>query len=222
MTAKEQKMIARIRKEAESAYKRAVKKAADQRKTALSVAANNAKFASLTKAQKRVAIAKDVLLQLRLEHINAVSGVYLDFPEAKQNDVGECLVDSDAPVSAVYNVRDCDVCAKGALFLSAARVKKGKTMRDLMITHDSGNVDANALNDNSIVRYLSDIFDDQQLWLIEAAFEQNDMRSMKDIEAGGDYLRYHLDDSEDERLRAIMLNIIENKGTFKPKTEDFQ
>ncbi len=74
---------------------------------------------------------------------------------------------------------------------------------------------------------LSDIFEKDQLALIEAAFEQTDIDSActlaglsdaeeRDAEEFRDGQGCEYNEDDPSALRLIMQNIIDNKGTFKP------
>ena len=190
----------------------------------------NAAFNKLTKAEKRVAIAKDVLEQLDLKKYYACSGTYfklelnsyeLEFKEGES--LQEYLVDNS-------KVESCSVCAIGSIFASKVRLSN-----KFNIDHYHDGIDDHelALYDHDMEYSLNEIFSEEQYRLMEVAFEGNDIIGLFTEEEDPEYKskseltakdkRYlaaikfydNYRNSED-RMRGIMLNIIENKGKFKP------
>lgn len=80
------------------------------------------KFDAMTNARKRVAIAKDVLLRLKLKKISQKRGAFLITKEmeaifnSNQHDKGRRLYKGDGQSFVEEN--KCEVCAKGALVLA--------------------------------------------------------------------------------------------------------
>jgi hypothetical protein len=154
----------------------------------------------LTKAQKRVAIAKDVLKQLKA--LNVVKGTYL-------RNYGLQLPRNDQAKQHINQIsRGCEVCALGACFLSHIRLfnevdvgtlagRCGETVNCVFAGSD--------LIDAELHKY----FTYDQLLLIEAAFEG---WTGEGYEAR-DFYDKHPDPKE--RLQAIMQNIVKNNGEFK-------
>lgn len=167
-----------------------------------------------TKAELRVEVAKDVLKHLKTLRVLA-GNTYVWSRNS--------YVDFDKPSQAIardLQKNGCEVCALGACFLSLVALKNefdfdGKT---IFTRHE-------------ITNRLRSVFSDAQMDLIEEAFEW-------DVEATtcgakekrlnafackyrnnntySDTLRSRDVVCSDRRLRAIMKNIIKNKGTFKP------
>lgn len=158
----------------------------------------------------RVAIARDVIAQVQADKIRACQGVYVDIefddviPETA-SDLGEIL---GLPMIT------CDVCAKGALFLSKARLMDGVPLEGLADAGDSSLWITGAFTTTA----LADVFDKTNLNLIEAAFERRaDMAhgsGAHEAVRAADFGRQHLD--SEPRLLAIMSNIIANAGVFRP------
>jgi len=166
----------------------------------------------LSKAEQRVAVAKDALKQLQYEKYTATKGVYI----GHELETRVCKwVDGydDAELSNAKEqlqpllIKDkglCKVCAKGALFLSAVRKFNKATVGDM--------------SDENF-KVAENIFGSTNFDLIEAAFEKWDyLRGNStwnipslDAEAFG-----HKYDNDHDRLVAILKNIIKNNGTFKP------
>lgn len=164
----------------------------------------NKKFKRMTRAQKRVEIAKDALMQILAKRTIVVSGTYVegldDFYEAN-------------PALA------CNACAKGALFLA-------KTRRF--------NKEETDVHDFFGESYEMPEWPEANWHLIEVAFEGSEVNTPEAIEEdrGGsritkrlqrweaaarkarDFHKRHY--NEEKRLIAILKNIIKNNGTFVP------
>jgi hypothetical protein len=167
-------------------------------------------FSKLTKAEKRVAIAKDVLAQIELETIYPTQGTYIG--NIDTNYTGdECKVQ----VNSLMKKKDfsCDCCAKGALFMSHVNKTNHLTLQDLYT--GGGN--------NHVYERLGSIFSIQQLDLIECAFEgdlindtSNNLRGTPEVERAIDFVANNGYESTNDVLIGICENIIKNKGTFIP------
>lgn len=170
-----------------------------------------------TKAERRVAIAKDVLAQLRLERYVATEGVYVDHRVAELASTAP-----DKPLEKLLpQVKSCEVCALGACFLSAVRkyndVKAGEIDDpETFMRYDGSMMTEHMFNDTTMRTKLARHFTDAQTGLIESAFERMPMGSLTD-EGAADAIDFgHCYDTDHDRLVAIMKNIVKNDGTFKP------
>lgn len=150
----------------------------------------------LTKAEKRVAVAKDALKQLHTEKYLAETGTYIG-----------CNIDDtlgsdwrpDQAQKELKTMKPCSVCARGALLLSAVRKFNEATVSDVLQTKEWPS---------------ADLFGWEQLSLIEAAFElweENGGKPMPKAFAFGNKFT-----NDHDRLVAILKNVIKNNGTFKP------
>lgn len=146
-----------------------------------------------TRAEKAVVLAQDVLAQLKAGKLQAVVGEYLDpkIYNACDRQRGESLQTHLLPL------RNCQVCALGALFVA-------KVIRHNRFTCD-GEPDSHTLREA-----MAGYFTRQQLFDIETAFECCKMGTGRF--AAKVFGRRYADDTD--RLMAIMRNIIRNKGTF--------
>lgn len=170
----------------------------------------NAFFNGLTKAEKRVAIAKDVLAQIK-------AGRYQPAHCYSLISNG----DSNESFQKQFNDVECRCCADGALLLSMVKYKNVFTIGDL-----------NGLRGSSTIwRSLAKVFTPRQLFFIECAYEQrrssefyaaivatdslNFRPTEKDWDIVNQVSRYYLGSSTD-RLINIMKNIVKNNGEFKP------
>lgn len=165
------------------------------------VARSNKKFISATKTEQRVMIARDVIARLEARNIVANRGAIILLPDkilSKHNNEDsfkEVLNDKDNP--------PCQVCAKGALFCSAVgRTNKSSVWEVNMDMYEP----------------IFEFFSKKQIDLIETAFEGMSYMALiseRDEKIARDFCINHSGDIK-ERMIAIMKNIINNNGTFKP------
>lgn len=160
-------------------------------------------FDSMTPSERRVAIAKDVLSQLRIGSISARSGSY--------------VLGISGGIGPLHEVIDgaigCEVCALGAMCLSAARKFDGieVNFRD-ELQHERA----------KILKILSPYFTVRELASIECAFEGQAAPEEAVIQAGRldnrsmdfAYLKNGVKLDVEFRMRKIMRNIVRNKGQF--------
>jgi hypothetical protein len=177
----------------------------------------------LTKAEKRVAIAKDVIAQLKAGKYRAETGSYceIDLEEA-------ALLEPTAELQKeLKKVSKCQVCALGSLFVSDVRKFDKLKVSDSGLgakqsqwecdpepeTFVNEAVDEFAMRDR-----LGSVFSQEQLALIEAVFEGSDVTGYLDendlwSESIRDFFYSYAEDAK--RMTAIMRNIARNGGTFK-------
>jgi hypothetical protein len=159
-------------------------------------------FEKLTPAGKRMRIARDVLAQLDAKKLIAERRTYV---KPFENYEGW---DSDLALSEY--AKPCRVCALGSLLVCKVEYKNGFKLESLRTRR-------------KITESLSDFFEQDQLNVIETAFEGYP-------EAGGYPADYEKNDciygqyrslfeTDEERLRDIMHNIIANRGVFVLKLE---
>ena len=194
----------------------ATKLANKQKREEAKLIAKNKAFNKLSKPQKRVEIAKDVIAQIKAEKFKPKNGVYYkgeNFKKFKKIDsVQKILLLPEAP--------KCSVCGIGAVMLST--VKKCNDLSTTKLLGYWDNFQADALSKTVASKF----FSEKQLDLIEACFERTTEygkegnlldwfgnrtpATVNAIDFGNKY-RYPT-----QRLLAIMENIIANNGTFKP------
>ena len=153
-------------------------------------------YKKMTRAERRVAICKDVIQQLDAGRYIA-SSTYLELANA-----GDELVETkDNPISD----KTCYLCGKGAMFVS--KVSKFNGVKPF-VPDDTCESD--------MISGVSDAFSENQMDIIEELFEC--YASFRDLVGNDkdDQLKWR-QNSKDERLRIICQNIIDNKGTLKPK-----
>lgn len=118
---------------------------------------------------------------------------------------------------------------KGALFVCMVDRANAITANDVHISNHSETV---TIGGSFVDRYLKDLFADNQLELIEIAFEgqafETNLNTNNTEQAKQDakmfFRLFGWDRTEDTetRLRAILENIVVNKGTFKPEIQPIQ
>lgn len=183
-------------------------------------------FKRMTAAQKRVAIAKDVIAQINCEAYKPAAGVYVSLaPSDEAKNEGKSIQDLwNKPTDQMLDegMLQCTVCAKGAMFMS--HIRKDSSSCKVGQAQDGQ-------HEPNIEERLTDVFSEKQLDLIEAAFEEsgsyygdNHAPSAYDDETDSYTGRAHKAEvfgsrysSDQSRLIGIMNNIIKNDGTFIPK-----
>lgn len=161
---------------------------------ASSIRRKNARFNKKTKLEKRVAIAKDVLLQLKANKYIATRGVYLhaDKPIADIPHYGEVQLQ---PILLKNNAPKCEVCARGAMFCSAVRL--------------GNNFNINRHNTSCEKRIYSASFENIE----KSIFSSSIISKIEEYFENSD----HIHENDIDAMIAIMENIIKNKGRFTLK-----
>lgn len=184
------------------AIKSEIRKLEKQLSLYKSVEKDNARFMKMSKTNKRIAIAQDVIASLKIGKYTATPGNYLEVQTDKDYD----SLPADSQALLRTEEVNCDVCAIGAIF--ASKVRKGnKCNYDLL----------NGNNDSSLIANLKGIFDEKELRIIETAFEgeaQSGLVRENEEEAAQAWFERNHPHDETKRLVAIMKNIIKNKGNF--------
>lgn len=185
----------------------------------------NTSFNKLSEEDKRVAIAKDVIKQIKAGKYYASTGTYVNL-DVKLSD--------DTSLQKHFDEITCDVCALGGLFMSNVKFNNQCTYNELGCGKFL-----------DLLKY----FSKEQLFLIEIAFEGWEISDMLDFETevngyidimqgiyAGRYTLEEITDTSDstkskmkaamlfgenyhdesDRLIAIMQNIVKNKGEFIP------
>ena len=153
----------------------------------------NKAFHRMSKKKQRIAIAEDVLLQLKMKTYTATTGVY----EHVILSTGRCLQDDDDLQLCLLNgTQECNVCGLGAAFLSLARLGDRVSLDEC---------------EHSV---LSEIFTADQVDLIEHAFEGwvIDHSDMPNDYTPVKFFQKYPDPTK--RMAAIFKNIIKNDGKF--------
>jgi hypothetical protein len=173
----------------------------------------------LTKAEMRIAIAKDVIAQIKAKKYNPTNGVWVVSDCGQEYDDWLLTAASSCEVDVqVYtkNINKCNVCALGSLFVSA--VNKYNNVYgtfDSVSTYEVFSSIGTEEKKSPLLRY----FSSSQLQLIEFTFEGG-MGAFyfydNSSTAERAYAFYEQYPDDKDRLIAIMKNIIKNKGIFKP------
>lgn len=149
----------------------------------------------LTKAQMRVAVAKDALKQLATERYIARNMI---FASTGFETSGLQPNEQIQPLLRTHE-EPCKVCARGALWLSSIRKFNHCTVNEF---------------DNASEESSERLFGVVNLRRMEAAFELWENTAQLDTRKERAFgLKY---DNAHDRLVAILKNVIKNKGQFKP------
>jgi hypothetical protein len=167
----------------------------------------------MTKAQMRVAIAKDVLTQIKLKKLEPTSGVYLDksFVLREDDDISKQVLQQ-------LPKKNCAVCAVGACFVSSLKLFNKYEPSDgygwRLFGNERVKISSYSMRSDQLAKH----FSYKQLDVIEAAFERSNEYSYRDQPMSekkvGNFSRKYKTDTD--LMVAIMKNIIKNKGLFKP------
>ena len=170
-------------------------------------------FSRLSKDQKRVAIAKDVLEQVRLKRIIATEGSYVGLTLV-QSEIGTQLQD-------LLPKKKCKCCGLGSCFVSLVRMENKFVVKEDYVDGQDSYIEKGDFQSR-----LRKYFSQMQLDLIETAFEgtplyRNSYTGSPQWEKAVDFNHKfgesdHTPKQQEKCLVGIMENIIENKGTFKP------
>lgn len=171
------------------------------------------KWDKMTNPQRRVAVAKDVLLQLELGNVKATNGTYARPLRDKDYITLESAVDEGLGLKAVICDIKCEACARGSMFLSFVRLFNGVDANNDLNTlaQDATQPDGWDMSQN---RDIKDLFGDDYA-LIENYFEAEDANAKyawsTEIDKWG--AKYK---NPRTRLELLMKNIVKNKGEFVP------
>ncbi len=184
-----------------------------------------------TKGEARVAIAKDVLKWMNTKklHASSCNGYVTSGDGNLFNDED---VEKNADVKKNLKGKKCEVCALGAVFLTTVDRFNKIGCRDLvgadLMNPWTENRSRRSLDREEITGYLKSYFTRLQLCMIESAYETSEFdtdentfegtqswaKIAKASKYGEDFRLAGV--GPEGRLRRIMSNIIDNKGTFKP------
>lgn len=169
-------------------------------------------FAALPNNEKRIEIAKDVLKWLALGKIDAKRKTYLQlYVTSPYDEIEGFDQNANKELRDVMSNPDikCSVCGIGALFMADIMKRDNFKARKL---NSTGGLGAREI----VVDKLDDYFTQDQLVLIETAFEGTYLHSgrgnmtLDELIDVGNWLNSTV--SRHDRLEIIMNNIIRNKG----------
>lgn len=179
-------------------------------------------FSRLSAAAKRVAIAEDILKQIKLNQYQIEQGTWLNIDQPDEPDLEGLLrkaegsptqnrlLGSKQTVVVEVPAATCTCCAVGAACASAIRLFNNY---ELQRENDLDGIEEGH-------KVLGRYFTKEQVELFEAAFEQRSDESMHEdckekllsraLEFGCRY------DDDTKRAEAIFRNIVKNNGVFVP------
>jgi len=181
----------------------------------------NKKFARMTKAQKRVEIAKDALKQLRANQYKAATDGYFTLAKSAVNTL-EFGVRLKLSHVIKHNPKNCHVCLRAAVLLSTFRKFKPTAMADCQ-AYFTRYDNSLCMDDVDTAKVEKQFFTVHQTQLMETAFEQRELYSgptynidspltSEDVKAAEAFgKRYR---SPKTRMIAILSNVVRNKGKF--------
>ena len=160
----------------------------------------------MSRPERRVAIAKDVLSQIHTRKIKVKTGFYLHPVKVR--------VESSRNEQIREIKKKCSACARGSMMLCRLGYDTKHDLQDIVIGGGSfmGYVKANRSDTSDI---LSDAFTERQLNTIENAFECDLV--IEEFKGQNVYMYSHL--KPKDRLIAIMQNIIDHNGEYKHDVE---
>lgn len=166
-----------------------------------SIKKKNELFKKLTPAQRRVEVAKDALKQVQ-------SGIW------KAQRMSYVVFDTDQNLTQTcsFENTECQVCARGALFLGAVN-KFNNYDPEQEINYPD---EVQEMNNHHFGDVEDRLWSKSQIQMIECVFESGDVGTCPKI---SDYKCVDIWSEKypnlQDRLVAILKNIIRNKGTFK-------
>ncbi len=173
----------------------------------------NKAFQNISRAEKRILVAKDVIAQIKAGRFEVATGgfVYMELPDSIKN------TDSIQNLFITGEIPNCKCCGMGAVMMSCTLFKNKETVKDIEQDFEDLGISVFDTDNHRFKNGLLGIFSRPQLRAIELAFElgygycgENNNFDTKCIEFGDKY------ENEKTRLIAIMENIIMNGGYFKP------
>jgi hypothetical protein len=155
-------------------------------------------YDDMTQAERRVAIAKEVIANIHASRLNVRSryGYVVPNSDLLPNGLESVAGGTDKAIAEKYK-QTCTVCARGAMML--CKVAK--------FNNYAWNI-YGCVDSWDTFEALADAFTEDELWDIEQAFEQ--------VEKNYDHTPWMDIDDDTDRLLAIMQNIVDHKGTFQP------
>lgn len=207
---------------------RALKAVKTRRANAAAFKMTEAQFNRLPKEKQRILLALDVLGWIRTEKVCIASGTYLEHDTSIASLVEADTLQANSPAGQECLLNNgCTVCAKGAVFMAHVMRANKATVGDVL--------DANISSGTRLIRDFK-VFTKKQYSLIECAFETSvsfgrPAGLLHDVDYRGNFVdtpwgemchtavrfgcEYHA--SENRRMAAIMINMVEHNGTFVPK-----
>lgn len=157
----------------------------------------------MSKADKRVAIARDVIQQIKAGQFIMECGSWAEPCAPKKTKISQESLTVGQPLS-------CECCATGAMVLSSLRMFNVAVFKEIEEKH--------------VVSHLRKHFDEEQVKMIEHVFERGSghlgfypIDSDISGRVSAFIRRYPTKRTNDDKMAiAIFKNIIKNKGEFVP------
>jgi hypothetical protein len=187
----------------------------------ITIKEKNQAFSKMSKMHKRIAIAKDVIAQVKAKKFKASPGTYC---KLKLNKRHKFKTEGEVELQLLMEdgaINKCNVCAIGSIFASKVSIgnKFKIEVRDVGGWGDSELTIDTDLDDDDMMPSLRGIYTEKELRLIEYVFEGSDIGGFHDSElyefhkTVQSYKKVYR--KAEDRLIAIMENIINNEGIFK-------
>lgn len=172
---------------------------------------SNKRFDSMTPAERRVAVARDVLKQLNKKKI--VASNQGDYVHVNGRVPTSVVDDTNTLVTEVFAGTTCKCCARGAMFVSACSLFNAPKLSELRLDEKIKD-----LNGRDLRLQENQLFTRRQIDMIETAFEgwpiYNSAEKLPADFRNAAEQFYRANPSATKRMRMIMLSIIRNKGEF--------
>lgn len=170
-------------------------------------------YKQMSRMQRKVEIAKDVIANIHAKQLNVGMGSYV-YPYKIDTEDLEVL-QKYLPSQQIAQIMkpNCTVCARGSMMI--CKIAKFND-------YDLKDIDLHRVEDSHTTEALKDAFTDEELYCIECCFElwdeYNQCYNRGKGPVSNDVINNwaKIKDSTD-RLLAIMQNIIDHKGVFKPE-----
>lgn len=176
----------------------------------------NRRFQRLTIDQQRIKVLKDVISYLKSGKIIATKGKYLRLIGYRKT------IQDDDQVHELIEQSVCRACGIGGLFMATVMLKNELKVSELNSPYGerAAREFKHGVDDYGMRRYMSSLFDEDQLALIEATFEEDDAfgpgyydDNRRDIAvAFGKTFR-----TNKARFLAICENMLAHNGKFVPE-----
>jgi DNA polymerase III delta prime subunit len=163
-------------------------------------------YDKMTRAERRVAIAKDVIKHIKAERLRVQSSYGYVVHDIGWNELTEVIETEGKATKVAEKLKnECTVCARGAMMLC-------KVAKYNHYEFEKGW----GISSESTTHALKDAFSEEQLNLIENAFELNGYIGNLSEKAEWLYEWLYEFSNAEDRLLAIMQNIVDPNGSFKP------
>lgn len=176
----------------------------------VSIQKENERFNALSRNEKRVEIARDVIAQLASKRFEALRGTYVESLIKVKN------AEQDLSEAILGSKESCTVCGIGGFFISAVCKADNLPAKKAISDFNEGSTNYVDIDGDKAYSYLRKFFSKTQLELIECAFEQSSGFSKSPNAFLAANFGKDVED-DDDRLRLIAENVVANKGRFVPR-----